>query len=298
MRKNSQVSASTGGGETNKLHFKNLFLSASDDIDTQKHVIITSLETCMCVCGDENFIHILFFGDLQLYNTSMVTLVPLTRAELSVIFTTQVFLRDSYWLSKNPHHYFCTVHCCIYQAFLPSHNCRRSPYGSADGWPLSSAPMYSPLMLLYSILSCVERCGLIAHSAKLVFLHLGERSEPGANVAPRGSLNGITMADRLRLSYFNEIVQGVSQETLLNAATCDIFKLKVYVYLFNPYKKIQLQYYHSTGPSVKVLLSLRNLCFSGSVVLPLCEACLKEIFNFSDRLTRLGLQLTIIFIID
>lgn len=95
-------------------------------------------------------------------------------------------------------------------------------------------------ILLYSILLCVERCGLIAHWAKLVFLHLGEQSEPGANVAPCGSLNGITMADRLRLSDFNGIVQGNSQESLLNAVTWE--RLSNLQYMFAPaYKAATVQ---------------------------------------------------------
>lgn len=73
-------------------------------------------------------------------------------------------------------------------------------------------------LLFYSVLLCVERCRLIAHWAKLVFLLLGERSELGANVAPCGFLNAITMADRLWLRDFNGTEQGDSQKPLLNTA--------------------------------------------------------------------------------
>lgn len=137
-----------------------------------------------------------------------------------------------FWLAfqkkrkEKSHHYSCTVYgCTVYQAFLLSQNCQTSLYRSADGWTLTSFRIYPPLMLLFSILLCVERrCRLIAHWAKLVLLHLGEQSELGANVAPCGSLNGITMANRLWLRYFNGIVQGDSQQPLLNTATWEIFK--------------------------------------------------------------------------
>lgn len=76
----------------------------------------------------------------------------------------------------------------------------------------------------------MKRCGLIAHWAKLVFLPLGERSELWTKVAPSGFLNGITMADGLRLRDFNGIIQSDSQPTWFNTATWEIFKLKTLRY--------------------------------------------------------------------
>lgn len=100
-------------------------------------------------------------------------------------------------------------------------------------------------MLLYSILLCVERCGLIALWAKLVFLHLGERSEVGANVAPCGFLDGITIADRFRLRDFNRIIQGDSQQTF-NTATWEIYSMFVHRY--------------ENNPTITTVLDLQQLC--------------------------------------
>lgn len=119
---------------------------------------------------------------------------------------------------------FSAVLYCIYEACLPSQNCRLRLYGCVDGWPLTCIPIFYPLMLLYSILLCAERCGLIAHWAKLVFLHVGDRSELGANVKACGFLNGITMADKLRLGDFNGAVKGDSEQTLFNMDAREIFQ--------------------------------------------------------------------------
>lgn len=156
----------------------------------------------------------------------------------------------------------------MYQAFLPSLNCWRSLYGSADGWPLMSITIYYPLMLLYSILLCVERCVLIAHQNKLVFFHLGERRELGANIEPCGFLNGVTVADQLRLRDFNETIQGDRQQTLFNMDTWEIFRVMVYDWLYNPVKRNPLI------SSVKVLLFIGHLffCCSNSP----CQSLLKE----------------------
>lgn len=133
--------------------------------------------------------------------------------------------------------------------------------------------LYSSLMLLYSILSWVERCGLIAHWAKLVFLHLGERSELGANVAACGFLDGITITDRLRLRDFNGIVQGNSQQTLFNTATWEIFILTVYVCTPLP-KKIQVPLI--TNPFSPLLLCI--ICCK--------ERFLKQLFSLLFNCAR------------
>lgn len=174
-------------------------------------------------------------------NTSVI----FTRAELSVIFTTQVLL----WVFLQKNH--TTIHVLYSAVYTMPPSCHHKivgtvSHGSADGWPLNSIPIHSPLMLPYSILLCVERCGLIAHWAKLVFPHLGKQSQLGANAVPCGSVNGVTMADRLRMSEFNGIVQGDSWESLLNTATWAIFKCTVCVCTCLQ-NTILRQHYHSTG---------------------------------------------------
>ncbi len=129
-------------------------------------------------------------------------------------------------------------------------------------------------MLLYSILLCVERCGLIALWAKLVFLHLGERSELGANVAPCGFLDGITIADRLRLRDFNGIILGDSQQTLFNMTTWEI-------YMFvHPYK-------NNSTITITLLDLQQKCCFPSESCVFLVLCCFAKSAERKERFLKL-----------
>lgn len=206
--------ASTEVRETNELAIKTLLFTASHDL-----VTLFYSWKMQCVCG-----RVVFF-------ISRAT-VYYSLQEWSVLFKHSFGLGFCMDVWKNH-----SIILVLYSALYIKLSCLHRVVGAVctEGWPLNSIPMYPTLMLFCSILLCVERCGLIAHWAKLVFLHLGERSELGANVAPCGFLNGITMADRLWLRDFNGTEQGDSQKPLLNAAwesvkltVCICISLKIF----------------------------------------------------------------------